>query len=127
MDIAGTKRTPRILIDGSRGIFEMSGESMPEDLRSFFDPVLEELVKELSNAPKIEAKFSLIYFNSASARAIFDLIMRFDSWAGKGSSVKIFWIAAEDDDTMREYGEDFSIHIKHADLKILAELEMAHD
>ena len=60
MDIAGTKRTPRILIDGSRGIFEMSGESMPEDLRSFFDPVLEELVKELANAPFYHLKSPII-------------------------------------------------------------------
>lgn len=124
MELLATKRTPYVLIDGTSGRFEMSGESMPEDLRQFFDPVLAELEAELMRCKQLSARFQLVYFNSASARAIFDLIMRFDKMATGGASVQIRWVAEEDDDTMREYGEDFSIHIKTADFKVVTSAEV---
>jgi hypothetical protein len=123
--LEGTRRTPKIVLDPSRGLIEFVGESLPEDLRGFYDPVLERLdaMLEYGSSETIEAVFEFVYFNSGSARIISDVISRLDDAAKRGRGVRIIWVAEEDDDTMREYAEDFSVRLSHTRLEVLARRE----
>ena len=38
--LKGTDDTPAIILDKENGIFEISGRSLPEDVTTFFEPVL---------------------------------------------------------------------------------------
>ena len=41
LNLEGTEDTPKIILDKSNGIFEISGRSLPEDSAEFFQPVLD--------------------------------------------------------------------------------------
>ena len=38
--IAGTEDTPTVILDKDKDIMEISGRSLPEDVASFYDPIL---------------------------------------------------------------------------------------
>ena len=38
--IQGTEDTPKIILDAENEIMEISGRSLPEDVSSFYEPVL---------------------------------------------------------------------------------------
>jgi hypothetical protein len=50
----------------------------------------------------------LFYFNSSSAKFLFDFFEFFEEKAANGVTVKVNWNYREDDDTMLEAGEDFA-------------------
>ena len=41
LDIRGTTDTPKVLFDPDNNIFEISGRSLPEDVITFYQPVIE--------------------------------------------------------------------------------------
>ena len=107
--IDGTDDTPEVILDKEQCKFELSGKSLPEDVISFYEQVnlwLEEYVKSPNDTTKV--KVNIIYFNSASQRALNDLLLLFKSAESKGSEVKVEWHYDEDDDEMREAGEEFA-------------------
>ena len=38
--IKGTDDTPTVILDKENGIFEISGRSLPEDVTTFYEPIL---------------------------------------------------------------------------------------
>lgn len=92
LNIPPTEHTPKILFDfenleKGEYIFEISGESKPEDVKEFYAPVLnwlDNLQKELkiyqqaddTRKRKIRMKFRMDYFNSSSAKLLFDIIQK---------------------------------------------------
>ena len=58
--------------------------------------------------------FELIYFNSSSAKAIMMLMEKLDEAAANGAEVEVYWYYDEEDDTMRELGEEFGEDLEHA-------------
>ncbi len=41
LDIKATNDTPRVILDPENDIFEISGRSLPEDVVTFYQPVLD--------------------------------------------------------------------------------------
>jgi hypothetical protein len=119
--IEATERSPRVLIDPPSGCIEFEGESYPENVVDFFGPVLRELRAFLRDAQSmgIEVNFKLNYFNSSSAKVIFNIIDMLDR-AATMNQVHIRWYADEDDDVMLEFGEDLQEDVSSAQLEIVA-------
>ena len=73
-----TKTTPHISFDPATGIFEIKGESRPENVRTFFEPILlwiEDFFNHvktngINNINPIILTIQLGYFNSSSAKFI---------------------------------------------------------
>jgi hypothetical protein len=105
INLEGTEDTPKIILDKSNGIFEISGRSLPEDSAEFYQPVIE-WIKEYGNAPLAETifVFKLEYFNTASSKLILDILTALEDVEG----AKIHWYFYEDDEDMEEAGEEFS-------------------
>ena len=103
--IEATEETAGIILDKERGIFEITGRSLPEDSAEFFDPVLQ-WVKEYRNDPNnvTDIVFKLDYFNTASSKFIQDILAQFENVSG----VKVSWFYFEDDERMEEAGNEFS-------------------
>lgn len=114
--IAATDRSPDVDFDFDTGRLRIRGESYPEDVTSFYGPVLETLSQYFSALGKGECRFelSLIYFNSASAKVIMFLMEMLDAAAAKGAGVDLFWYYDPEDDTMQELGEEFGEDLEHA-------------
>jgi len=112
--IEATENSPKIIFDPSGNTFEISGESRPEDVRKFYEPVLswiEAFGKELASAGSKEIEFNFIfeYFNSSSAKYIMDIMSKINDIKTSNSniSIQICWHYEEMDEDILEAGEEF--------------------
>ncbi|MGB3618612.1 MAG: DUF1987 domain-containing protein [Catalinimonas sp.] len=105
LTLEGTEDTPKIILDGKNGIYEISGRSLPEDSAEFYSPVLEWL-DGYAEAPNdnMEFVFKLEYFNTASSKLILDILSKLEDI----DNVSVTWYYDEDDEDMQEAGEEFS-------------------
>jgi len=107
--IQGSEDTPKIILDATSEILEISGRSLPEDVSSFYEPVLNWL-DEYAGQPnkKTVFNFKLTYFNTASSKLLLDILMRLEDLHEKGHEVLIRWHYPEDDEDMAEAGEEYA-------------------
>lgn len=107
--IQGTEDTPKIILDAENELMEISGRSLPEDVSSFYEPVLNWL-NEYAENPKKKTifNFKLTYFNTASSKLLLDILMKLEEMHEKGQDVLIRWHYPEDDEDMAEAGEEYA-------------------
>lgn len=119
-EVAATDRSPRVLIDRERSRVEFEGESYPENVVDFYAPVIGELRSFLQAARgrDILAVFKFKYFNSSSAKVIFNMVDLLDV-AGESNTVVIKWFADAEDDVMIEFGEDLQDDVDLAEFEIV--------
>jgi len=107
--IQGTEDTPKIILDAGNDILEISGRSLPEDVSSFYEPVLNWLSEYAENpSKKTIFNFKLTYFNTASSKLLLDILMKLEEMNEKGQDVLIRWHYPEDDEDMAEAGEEYA-------------------
>jgi hypothetical protein len=107
--IQGTEDTPKIILDAENEIMEISGRSLPEDVSSFYEPVLNWLNEYAENPKKKTVfNFKLTYFNTASSKLLLDILMKLEELHEKGHDVLIRWHFPEDDEDMAEAGEEYA-------------------
>jgi len=107
--ILGTDDTPTIMLDTANDIFEIAGRSLPEDVVSFYEPVLTWL-GEYAAKPKTKTvfNFKLTYFNTASSKILLDILMKLEEIHNGGHEVLVRWYSPEDDEDMQEAGEEYA-------------------
>ena len=109
MKILGTDDTPGVILDVDNNHFEISGRSLPEDVSSFYNPVLNWLDEYAeSPKPKTEFIFKLTYFNTASSKVLLDVLMKLEDIHNAGNEVLVKWYSPEDDEDMQEAGEEYA-------------------
>ncbi|MBN2348581.1 MAG: DUF1987 domain-containing protein [Bacteroidales bacterium] len=107
--IQGTEDTPKIILDADNEIMEIAGRSLPEDVASFYEPVLTWLSEYEKNPnKKTVVNFKLTYFNTASSKILLDILMKLEEMYENGNDVLIRWHYPEDDEDMEEAGEEYS-------------------
>lgn len=125
---AATEFSPEIRFSPAENIFLLRGNSRPEDVRELFEPVirwLKEYLHEILNSDTkiytgenpLILEFDLDYFNSSSAKFLYDIMMIIKRYRDSDINVNIVWHYDEDDTDMKEAGED---------LGILAETELVY-
>lgn len=105
--INGTDSTPSVLFFIEKGIFTLSGKSLPENVDIFYDKLNEALdtfINEHShNSLVITCEFE--YINTSSSKSVFNLIKK----AIKSiENVMVVWGYEEEDEDMFEQGQDFA-------------------
>ncbi|MBU0489158.1 MAG: DUF1987 domain-containing protein [Bacteroidetes bacterium] len=107
--IKGTDDTPAVTLDVQNGVFEFSGRSLPEDVTTFYAPILD-WIDEYAKNPgnKTNVVFKLEYFNTESSKLLLDVLMKFEGISNTGHEVLISWCYMEDDANMLEAGEEYS-------------------
>lgn len=117
--IEPTHVTPEIRFCPEENIFSIQGMSAPEDVRALYYPVIEwinKLVNEVlrgdlkifNEVNPLRFKINLTYFNSSSAKFLFDIFLDLKKLHQSGVPIVIEWYYDEDDTDMREAGEDIS-------------------
>lgn len=96
--------TPEIVLDSERGIFSISGRSIPENAVSFYKPVLEWL-EDYSKKPleHTDFHFRYDYFNTASAKQIAKIMIIIEKLC-KNNRVTVKWHYKTGDTDMRTDG-----------------------
>lgn len=106
--VAGTSKMPSVILDPSIGLFEIAGNSIPEDAGSFYKPIVEALNKYFENPnKKTTVKISLTYFNSASQKWLLNILKLFKFLPKAGNDVEINWYYDENDEEMFDTIDDF--------------------
>ena len=68
------KGTPEVILDYENKIFEINGESYPENSDKFYFPVIKwisEYCKDITKELKLN--INLTYFNTSSSKALLDI------------------------------------------------------
>ena len=107
--IMGTDDIPTVYLDAASNTFEISGRSLPEDVNAFYSPIVAWMDKyNQSPNPKTIFSFKLVYFNTASSKMLLDILMKLEDLLKAGKEVKVKWHYAEDDEDMKEAGEEYA-------------------
>ncbi len=111
INIEATDRSPEVVFDFAANTFLIKGESYPEDVTTFYNPVLSALQEYLEGdgaSAKSMFTFELVYFNSSTAKILMEIFDSLEEAAQAGASIHVTWCYDEEDDTMEELGEEFA-------------------
>ena len=104
---------PGIVLDKEKGHFEISGKACPENLDEFYDPIFRWL-DDYATEPNDDTIFDikLIYYNTASSKALLKIMQKLEHLRTAGNEVKIRWHYEEEDEELLIAGEDYAELIK---------------
>jgi hypothetical protein len=117
--ISPSQSIPEILFSIEDNIFRISGTSRPEDVRALYYPVID-WIKELadnilngtltkySTEDPLRFQVDLLYFNSSSAKFLYDIFLELNRINYSGIPVIVEWYYEKDDTDMMEAGNDIS-------------------
>jgi hypothetical protein len=106
--IVGNNEIPTIILDQEKSLFEITGQSIPEEAISFYTPVIEWFEEYAKNpSEKTILKVRLEYCNSSSSKAVVDVLEVLEEMKKAGVDVEIHWIYMEDDDDLLDMGKEF--------------------
>lgn len=117
INLERTENTPEITLDNEKHTLLFRGDSRPEDVRTFYLPVLswlEDYEKQIyflsDQGGKITVKcnFEFEYFNSSSAKYLMDIISKLGDIAKiPNVTLQLNWHYDALDEDMLESGEEF--------------------
>lgn len=100
--------TPKVVLDLTNKVFQISARSLPENAIGFYEPVLKWLTEYAESPLDITVfDFTLEYFNTASAKQIAKVLLILEKIAKK-QSVAINWHYKKEDSDMLSSGTRFS-------------------
>ncbi len=107
LKIKGTYDTPVVDFDPEKGIFKISGRSLPASSFDFYSPVLDEITNYMkSPKPITKFEFKMEFISSSSTKIFQEIFYKLDKAHQKGTEVLIKWFYKFGDDDMKELGDD---------------------
>ncbi|MBS1186791.1 MAG: Fe-S oxidoreductase [Burkholderiaceae bacterium] len=107
--ISATPSSPEVDFRFTENVLSLRGESYPENAAAFYSGIISSLNEYLDGEVRPQAitlNVELTYFNSSSTKMLFTLFGTLNDRAADGADVTVNWYRHEDDDTMREFGQD---------------------
>jgi hypothetical protein len=93
-----TKSTPEIILDHSKEIFLIKGNSRPENTLEFYEPIINWLSEYSNNPnPSTVLTFDMNYFNSASSKVFLNIVRVMEKIFENGTDAKVNWVSTDED------------------------------
>lgn len=119
LHIEPTGLTPEIKFAPDENIFSISGLSSPEDVRALYYPVIEWLkifvddiiagtIRVFHKSSPVKMQVDLTYFNSSSAKFLFDIFTELKRLKSSEVPVIVEWLYEAEDIDMKEAGSDIA-------------------
>ncbi|MCX7861463.1 MAG: DUF1987 domain-containing protein [Bacteroidales bacterium] len=107
--IQPTIDSPYVNLDKQNNIFEIKGKSLPENVNVFYQPIIDWFTEYFKN-PNNETiiNFKLDYLNTASSKALLSLLLVVEDAVKNGYNARVRWYFEEDDEDMKDIGEEYS-------------------
>jgi len=113
LHIQPTIKTPEILFDPSKELFEIKGKSVPDDAEDFYNAILVWFDDYVANpCENTVLKMDLEYFNISSSKRLLFLLYKLNELKAKNKTVRVQWFYNEDDEDMFEVGQDYAFMVK---------------
>ncbi|MFN8239693.1 MAG: DUF1987 domain-containing protein [Bacteroidales bacterium] len=117
--ILPTSVTPEIYFSPEEGILRIKGNSSPEDVRSLYYPVIDWMkifvedllsgqIKNFNNNNPLRFSADLEYFNSSSAKFLYDIFVELRRLKETNIPVIIEWFYDDEDVDHMEAGYDIA-------------------
>ena len=118
-----TENTPEINFSPDENIFVIRGSSSPEDVRAMYYPVIEWIkifvedvidgeYKNFSSEKALIFTIDLSYFNSSSAKFLFDIFIELKRLIDNDIRVIVEWFYDEEDLDQKEAGSDIALLVE---------------
>lgn len=118
--ISPTGETPEVHFSPEKNIFLIRGISSPEDVRALYYPVIEWIKIYIDNILEADNKIytsdsplkfttDLEYFNSSSAKFLYDIYLELKRLIPSGIPFIVEWFYYEEDIDLKEAGEDIAL------------------
>jgi hypothetical protein len=109
LSIKATHETPDVVFNKQTGQFSISGKSLPEDVKEFYNPLIKWILEYAKSPnPLTTLKVKMDYFNTASSKMLLEIFEQFKDMHDGGNKVVIDWYYQEDDEDMQDAGEDYA-------------------
>ena len=107
--LPSTPRTPEVLLDSSKCLLSIKGESYPENVLSFYAPVMESIREVLMDArlTQFQMDIHITYYNSSSAKALYRVFQLLNHAGEQDIAIHVRWHFDEEDDMARDQGINF--------------------
>ncbi|NMC39196.1 MAG: DUF1987 domain-containing protein [Bacteroidales bacterium] len=111
--IPAEKTTPEVELNPN-GSLSIKGRSIHENIRDFFNPIEEWVVDYVSNDPAevTTIDINLEYFNSATAKALLNILQKLIRVQLKSRKLVVNWHYEKGDEDIQERGEYFASVLK---------------
>jgi hypothetical protein len=113
--IEPTASSPKVIFDPEKNIFEISGESRPADVATFYEEIIswmndysQHIGKTQPYPDPVTINLDLEYFNSSSAKYLLDFCKQIGNARAKGNDIQVKWHYDDDDIDMLEVGREMS-------------------
>jgi len=108
LEIKSTRDTPFVLFDPENNVFEINGNSLPENTNHFFDPILawiDNYIKTPNKTTHLICDFE--YFNSSSAKMIYNIFLELEKINESKNKIHVTWYYEIGDDLIEEKGLEY--------------------
>jgi len=101
--------TPYVEFDRGTGVFIIQGKSLPEDVKSYYMPLVQWWDNYIKNPnPSTNLVLDFDYFNTASSKMLLILLNKVKELHKSGKEVLITWKYPQLDAELEEAGEEFA-------------------
>lgn len=102
----------------TNGVLQLSGRSFPENTFEYYTPMMTWLKEYLKNSSeKTIINLEIIYCNSSSTMLLFDIFDILKEY--KEKDITINWYYDEENDNMKEMGEDIDAEYPELTINLL--------
>lgn len=121
LHISPTSGSPEVHFSPNENIFLIRGISAPEDVRAMYYPVIEWIKnyinfliqteprkKNYTPVNPLKFKVDLEYFNSSSAKFLYDIFMELQRLIPEGVPFIVEWLYDKEDTDLKEAGSDIA-------------------
>lgn len=110
--IESTAKTPGIIFDPERNIFDIKGKSIPDDAELFYHEVLawfDDYLVQPNNETVVT--IDLEYFNISSSKRLLFVLYKLNELVEAKKIVRVRWCYNEEDEDMFEVGQDYAFMV----------------
>jgi hypothetical protein len=119
LNIQGTEDTPTVVLNPAEKQFYISGRSLPEDVTSFYQPVMDWLENYSKQPFDMAFETKLEYFNTASSKILLDIFMKLEEIKQESNcKIEIKWFYDSSDEDMLEAGEEYKELVEDLEFSI---------
>lgn len=110
LEIEGTPKTPKIILDPDDGTMIFEGRSNPENASDFFEPVIAWLNEYIKHpAEKTDLKLNLELFNTSSSKYVMEVLRKIRYLADNDHLFNVTWMYEDDDLEMLDTAEAYEM------------------
>jgi hypothetical protein len=108
LKIEASEDCPDVLMDADLAIFQIAGNSTPEDVNRVYKPIIEWLDNEGSHLDNCQCKMFFRYLSTSSHHMVFNVLRKLNDMYNRGRHISVEWAYENIDEDMLRLGLDFA-------------------